>query len=341
MLETCLALFEAQHGLATTGQLAESGIDHRMVTWIVKTGRLARLSPRVVRLVGAPATEAQRVMAAVLDAGPGSALSHTSALAWWKVPGFTLRDLHVTQAKVRQRRLAHAAHGVDLPAAHVRVLDGVPVVAPARALFDLAGMSRVPRQRVERAVDSAWSLRLVSGCTLQAMLHQLVGQRRAGLATMREILEARGPDYIPPASGLEGRVVEILRGYSKASLRRQVDTGDDEGWIGRIDFADPELPFRLEVQSDRFHASHLDRQADAQRLSRLEAAGFVVVTVTETDVWHYPDRVVELVREGRYQANVRVLTRRARYSSSCSARQPEGAERGLQRTVSPLASVPT
>lgn len=341
MLENCLDVFADQHGLATTEQLADFGIRSPMVKGIVQSGRLAWLSPRVVRLVGAPATEAQRVMAAVLDAGPGSALSHTSALAWWKVPGFTLRELHVTQAKVRQKRLAVSAHGGDLPAAHVRVLDGVPVVSPARALFDLAGMPRVPRQRVERAVDTAWSLRLVSGSTLLAMLHQLDGRRRAGLATMREIIEVRGADYAPPASGLEGRVIEILRGHSRVSLRRQVDTGDDEGWIGRIDFADPELPFRLEVQSERFHASHLDRQADAQRLSRLEAAGFVVVAVTETDVWHYPDRVIDLVREGRYRANVNVLKRRAGYPSSCSARQPEGAERGLQRTVSPLASMPT
>jgi hypothetical protein len=172
-------------------------------------------------------------------------------------------------------------------------------------------MPRVPPQRVVRAVDNAWSLRLVSDSTMHRMLRELRGRPRAGIAMMREILDERGPDYVPPASGLEGRVAEILKGRGRSPLRRQVDTGDDDGWIGRIDFADPDAPFRLEVQSERFHASLLDRQTDTERLARLRTAGFVVVTVTDTDVWHYPDRVVELVREGRNQAHLHTINARA------------------------------
>ena len=309
-----LELCAEQHGLVTVEQLRDAGIDHDELKWFIEEGRLAGVSPRVLRLVGAPCTEAQRVLGAVLDRGPGSALSHTSALAWWKVPGFTLRELHVTHpgdGTRRQRRLASSLHDVVLPPLHVRVLDGVRVVTPARALFDLASMPRVPPQRVVRAVDNAWSLRLVSGRTMHRMLRELRGRRRAGIAMMREILDERGPDYVPPASGLEGRLIEILKGRGRSPLRRQVDTGDDDGWIGRIDFADPDAPFRLEVQSERFHASLLDRQTDTERLHRLRDAGFVVVTVTETDVWHYPDRVVKLVREGRNQAHLHTLNPRA------------------------------
>lgn len=307
-----LGVFAEQHGLATTAQLHDGGLGHDDLEWFIEDGRLAGVSPRVMRLVGAPCSEAQRVLAAVLDSGPGAALSHTSALAWWRVPGFTLRDLHVTHPKDdvrRQRLLADSKHAVFLPTEHVRVLDGVPVVTPTRALFDLASMPRMPPQRVVRAVDNAWSLRLVSGRTLHAMLRVLGGHRRAGLGTMREVLAERGPDYVPPASGLEGRVTEILKGRGRSPLRRQVDTGDDDGWIGRIDFADPDAPFRLEVQSERFHASLLDRQRDADRLTRLRAAGFVVVTVTDTDVWHYPDQVIEKVRQARLQAHAIARTR--------------------------------
>jgi hypothetical protein len=344
MLEQHLDQFARQHALATTGQLGEVGLDAAMVQWMVRGGRLAWVSPRVLRLVGAPATEAQRVMAAVLDAGPGAVLSHTAALAWWKVPGFTLRELHVTHPRDAPRRkgwLADFVHRDDLPEPHRRSLDSVPVVSPVRALFELAGMPRVPLKRVERAVDSAWSLRLVSGSTLHALQRELAGSKRPGLGTMRQVLAVRGPGYVPPASGLEGRVIEILRGSSPVSLRRQVDTGDDEGWIGRIDFADPELPFRLEVQSERFHTSLVDSEADTRRHARLRAAGFVVVTVTETDVWHHPDRVVDVVRAGRYEANLRRLRGQAGQPTSCAARQPSGAENELQRMVSPVGSVPT
>jgi hypothetical protein len=306
-------LMARQHALVTTEQLVEVGFDHDGVKWLTRGGYLERVSPRVLRLLGAPHTEAQRVLAAVLDAGPGSALSHTSALAWWRVPGFTLRELHVTHARDgthRPRRLASAVHDVvSLPEHHVRVLDGIPVVTPARALFDLAALPRTPPARVERAVDNAWSLRLVSGRTLRRMMAELRARGRPGIATMRAVLAERGEGYAPPASGLESRVSDILKGRWPTSLRRQVDKGDDDGWIGRIDFVDPEVPFLLEVQSERFHAGLLDRRADAERRSRLEAAGYVVVEVSDADVWHYPDEVVERVRQGRNQAYLRVLNR--------------------------------
>lgn len=307
MNELPVGLLEVQHALVTSEQLGAAGFSPRDTRWLIDSKRLARVSPRVLRLLGAPATEAQRVLAAILDAGPGAALSHTSALAWWKVPGFTLRELHVTGPRAAARRLAHVVHDKAAPPEHhVRVLEGIPVVTPARALFDVAGMRGVPPPRVERAVDNAWSLRLVSGRTLDTMLRELARRGRRGVATMREILSERGPHWVPPASGLERRVTQILDGQWRTALRRQVHVGDDE-WIGRVDFADPELPFVLEVQSERFHTSLLDRRADAERSALLRAAGFVVVAVTDVDVWHHPEVVVERVRDGRDEAYVRAL----------------------------------
>ncbi|HEY8546188.1 MAG TPA: hypothetical protein VIL36_14110 [Acidimicrobiales bacterium] len=314
MFELPYDLMAKQHALVTTEQLAEAGFDHDGVKWLIRGGRVERISPRVLRLRGAPETEAQRVLGAVLDAGPGSALSHTSALAWWKVPGFTLRELHVTHDREgahRPARLATAVHDkVLLPERHVRVLEGIPVVTPSRALFDLAGMPRTPPARVERAVDNAWSLRLVSGRTMRAMLRELARRGRPGIATMRALLADRGPDYVPPASSLEGRLADLLKGRWPTPLRRQVDKGDDGEWIGRIDFVDPELPFLLEVQSERFHRSLVDSRDDAARRARLEAAGYVVVEVSDEDVWHHPEEVVERVRQGRNEAYLRVLNGR-------------------------------
>ena len=130
MFEIPHEVMAAQHALVTTGQLREAGFDHEGEKWLVRNGQLALVSPRVLRLLGAPETDAQRVLAAVLDAGPGSALSHTSALAWWRLPGFTLRELHVTHTDDgrRSRCLAQVHHAVPLPDHHVRVLDGIPVV---------------------------------------------------------------------------------------------------------------------------------------------------------------------------------------------------------------------
>lgn len=119
---------------------------------------------------------------------------------------------------------------------------------------------------------------------------------------MRKVLASRGENYVPPASGLEARVAQILKDHCISPLRRQVHTGDEAGWIGRVDFRDHEPPLVVEVQSERFHASLLDQQADASRIGRLEDAGFVVVTLTDVDVWHRAAKVVKLIREARWEA---------------------------------------
>lgn len=302
-------LMATQHGLATTAQLQAEGLSAYQVRRLIDGGVLIRLSPRIVRVAGARQTLAQRLLAAVLDAGPSAALSHTSALAWWGLPGFLYDVIHVTHTRdkvYRRSPLADHVHDVVLlPEHHLLKLEDVPTVCPARALFDIAGLRRVHPRRVERAVDNAWSRRLVSGFTLQTMLDELAERGRPGITVMRSILDERGPGYVPPASGLEGRVVQILKEAGQPPLLRQVDCGDDRGWIGRVDFKDPELPFILEVQSERFHASLLDQEADSQRFARLQAAGYIVTTVTDTDVWHRPRHVVVTVQTGRLQARYR------------------------------------
>ena len=99
------------------------------------------------------------------------------------------------------------------------------------------------------------------------MFEEMASRGRPGTAVMRLVLADRGLDYVPPASGLEARVMQILHRAGDPPLDRQVDTGSDR-WIGRVDFRDPVLPFVLEVQSERFHASRIDRQLDGQRFGR-------------------------------------------------------------------------
>ncbi|MGK2948669.1 MAG: hypothetical protein ACSLFP_08855 [Acidimicrobiales bacterium] len=250
-------------------------------------------------------------MLAVLDAGPGAALRGASAAAWWGIPGNQLRPIKVarTRGKVNHPPATGTVHDPCLlPEHHVVVLEQVPTVVPARALFDVAGTIRRGAERpwwvdrMARMVDTAWSMRLVSGPSIHDMLDELAQRGRPGIRVMRQVLESRGRDYVPPASSLESRVVQILARAGEPPLRRQVDTGDEHGWIGRVDLRDADLPFVLEVQSERFHTSLIDRQLDADRIARLRRAGFVVAEVTEQQVWHRPQEVVDTVRRGRAEA---------------------------------------
>jgi len=305
------ALAATQRGLVTVVQGAGLGYGRRQRDRLTDSRRWERATPRVLRLVGSLATAEQRAMLAVLDAGLGAALGASSAAAWWGIPGNLLEPLHVSRARGRSDtpNRSDARHEpTTLPPHHTVVLDGIPTQVPARALFDIAGSKRrgakLPWwvERMERMVDNAWSMRLVSGATMHDMLADLAQRGRPGIRVMRQVLASRGRDYVPPASNLEARVIKILAEAGLPAMRRQVDTGDSHGWIGRVDLRDDVLPLIVEIQSERFHTSLVDQQLDEGRIERLKRAGFVVVELIERDVWHLPHAVVEAVRDGRRRA---------------------------------------
>ena len=89
-----------------------------------------------------------------------------------------------------------------------------------------------------------------------------------------------------------------------AELRRQVDSGESE-WTGRVDFRHEVLPLIVEVQSERYHSALVDRLADRRRLAALRAAGFVVVEVSDPQVWSRPWEVIDAVRRGLLEAQAR------------------------------------
>lgn len=145
-----------------------------------------------------------------------------------------------------------------------------------------------------------WNERLLDGRTLDRTVVELAVRGRTGSAIMRELAAARGPDYVPPASGLERRFMQILSARGITSMRRQVDCGDDE-WAGRVDFRDRDLPLVAEIHSEKYHTSLVDRAADAARLARLEAAGLKVIVFWDTQVWHAADTVAGQILDARRQ----------------------------------------
>ena len=106
---------------------------------------------------------------------------------------------------------------------------------------------------------------------------------------MRRLLAERPADYVAPQSGLEARVNRLAQDVG-VPVRRQVDAGDGQ-WIGRVDFLIEHTNKVIEVLSRRYHGSLLDRLSDDSRISRLNEAGFVVLTLWDSDVWANGDLV--------------------------------------------------
>ena len=239
--------------------------------------------------------------AAVLTAGPGAVLSHMSASAWWGLRGYPLLPARVSQRSGRATRVGAVGSTHDLvliPPRWVTTLNGIAVVRPELVAYQLCGLVRP--ERAERAFDALWSMRLLSIRSSKACLHDLEERGRNGTVLYRSLLEARSDRDSAPGSGLESRVQQIARDAG-FSMRRQIDSGGEQ-WSGRVDFRDQELPFVLEVMSEAFHAALSYERDDKVRREKLEADGFVVKEIWDTDVWTRPDLVVKIIELGRREA---------------------------------------
>ncbi len=307
-----LAEAERQRGVVARWQARALGVGREQLARRVRAGELHVLTPVVLRVRGTLVDELQRAMTAVLDAGPGAVLSHETAAALWELPGFDIRDVHVSRPRSGVRRgsqLPWIHQPSCLPPDHVTVFEGFPITTPARTVFDLA--ARVYPKRVERALETAWSKHLLDGHRMAAVLDVLGKRGRPGTRVIRELLSSRGCDYVPPASGLEGRFRDILERDGQRSMARQVDVGGTT-WLGRIDFIDREAKLIVQIDSERYHFALIDRSADDEQTAALEAAGWRVLRFTDAQVWYHADEVVAAVREARRDALARSPRRNRR-----------------------------
>jgi very-short-patch-repair endonuclease len=295
-------LSERQHGLLLRDDVLDLGVTPKVWRTLRSRDEWIGITPRVVRRAGAPVTPSQRALAAVFDVGPPAYVSHSSAAATWGVPGFRLEPLQLMVLRGGRETvtsLATTHRPTHLPDPFAAVVDGVPVVRPALMVLQLAhGMHP---DRLRAMVDRLWSRRLLSGPSLERELEPVLGRGRAGSAAMRTLLDSFPEGYVPPASGIESRFAQIVADFDLGRFRRQVDLGTDEAWCGRVDFVAEEWPLIVEVQSELYHSSLTDQEADHRRRQRLRAAGFEVVEVWDAEVWHRRADVVARVRDAIWQ----------------------------------------
>ena len=172
------------------------------------------------------------------------------------------------------------------------------MVRPELAAYQLSG--ELSPLRAARAFDNFWARGLLSGASAQQCLDDLARRGRNGTVVYRDIIKARGPDYVPPTTNLESRVKELAE-QAGITLRRQVNLGD-ERWDARVDFLEDHVKLVVEVQSELHHSSLSDLEADAERRERLKADGFRVLEVWDTDVWTRGSKVIAELREAARSA---------------------------------------
>lgn len=165
-----------QHGIVTTGQLVEAGLETSAISKRVRSGRLHRIHQGVYAVGHKALSEEARWMAAVLACGHGAVLSHGAAAVHWGLlrPLDGPIDITVPTHSGRKRRRGIRIHrcqtlGAPLrpygtekrPVPLVTVRDRIPVTTVPRTLADLP--STLAPYLVRRAIRQAEFLKLPVG----------------------------------------------------------------------------------------------------------------------------------------------------------------------------------
>lgn len=142
-----------QHGNVTRQQLLALGVGSNAIDYRVRKGRLHRVYTGVYA-VGRPAqTALERASAAVLACGPGAALSHRAAAAFWGFlkPWPSRFDVIVPGDRRPNGIRTHCA--VQLTRRDIRKHQGIRVTSPARTIHDCA--RTLSDRALARAVNDA------------------------------------------------------------------------------------------------------------------------------------------------------------------------------------------
>jgi hypothetical protein len=292
-----LELASGQHGVVADAQAMALGYSTRTIRRRVRSGEWSRPLPRVLRCTGAPPTDRQAAMAAVLWAGPEACASHTTAGWLWSLdgvhPGAT--EITVPPGFDRRSRLVRV-HSSALTRGDRSRVSAIPVTSVVRALIDLAGV--LAPGPLELAVEDAFRRRLATPKGLESRAAELMGRGRPGSRRLRTLLESRGARPVS-GSAPEVRLERLLVSGGLPAPSRQCAV-THAGRTIYVDLAYPDRRLAIEFDSLRWHTGRAKLENDAERRNLLRAANWSLVTVTHGMLGD-PARTLALVRDAWLQ----------------------------------------
>jgi hypothetical protein len=198
-----LARAARQYGVVERNQALALGVNGAALEHRVATGRLVRAHPGVYRDPGAPVTREQRLMAACLAAGPGSAVSHRSATHQWGLRDFAdIIEIVTPRSQWPRLKGVRVHRSTDLRPDHVTMRFAIPTTKPLRTLVDLG-------QSAPWAVADALELGLANALfgihAADAALDEFSAKGRTGVGVFRRVIDSRALERGIPDGLLEPR----------------------------------------------------------------------------------------------------------------------------------------
>jgi very-short-patch-repair endonuclease len=280
-------LARAQHGVVAVSQLADLGVTRRWLENLVRRRVLRRVAAGVYTVAGAADTWHQRLTVGLLALGDESWVSHEAAAA--------LHGLDRSRDGIAEFTVPRRAHGRRTPF-RVHTTDSLPpldrvtvgdfrCLSATRTVIDLAH-ARVPRVRLEAAIDSAVRLGLTSPFVLEARLGELRGSGRWGCRQLDTLLVDSGGHTM-----LERHFLALVREAGLPRPATQVIHRRDGVTFARVDFMFDPCGVVIEVSGCLGHSSPAERARDAQRRNELQDVGRKVYEYTWEDVTKRPGHV--------------------------------------------------
>jgi very-short-patch-repair endonuclease len=286
-------LFEAQHGVVHRRQLLSMGLTRSAIQERLAAGHWEAVLPSTYRLVGAPRTWHQSVMAACLWAGPEAVASHRTAAALLDLPGFKPGIIEITTS----RRLAAKGVVVHRCRMNARIdtttFNGIPITAAHRTIIDLCAVSSP--DRVERALDAVLVRGLGEVGFMWRQLNRLGSVGRRGVRRLRSMLSERSERLHHAGSDSETLLHQLLRKAGIDGWQSQVEIIEGE-FSARPDVVFRALGLIVEVDSWSWHTDKAQRRYDIRRQNRLETLGWTVLRFFREDVLHDPEYVLGEIR---------------------------------------------
>ena len=275
-------LIATQFGLVGRSQCLAHGMSPSSIRHRIGTGQWEVLAAGVYRLAGYPPSFEQAQMVAVLAGRGAPVVSHRSAAVLWKLdlPRWTQPEVTVARGGLIYNVPGLVIHEAAFGPGDVFRMGELPVTTAARTLLDLGAV--LSDDCVERALESAIRLRLVSYDYLHRRLAASSVRGRSGLGALRRVLKVRG-DVPATESELETRCLQAIRAAGLPRPVRQYQLWVDGRVVARFDLAYPKLRVNVEAHGMRFHTDELAIVRDWDRQNIAVAEGWRPFIFTHRD----------------------------------------------------------
>jgi hypothetical protein len=286
----CAAIAAVQFGVISRAQTLGAGMMPRMIRYRLKSG-WAMAMPNVYTLPGSMSGWGQRLKAALLWAGDGSAVHRRSAAVLFEIAERSTRHVEIV-GSTRKRIHAGITYTCSRLTRHdVRPHKGFIVTSVERTLIDLASVWS--EEQLAVGLDDALRRRLTVASRISRRLEELGREGRKGSGVLRKLLAERSGLDEFPESALETRFFEFVHRYGLPVPQVQRRFTTEDGRVRRVDFFFSQACLVIELDSYEWHSGRRAWEQDLMRRNELQARGFKVMHYTSTDLASRPKKMAE------------------------------------------------